>query len=137
MNFFIPLGDFAGIAVPLFVLAIAWTMILLEKRRRRRRLAAGLPLFGPAAPPEQAEGKGPVRHTLPLSREVVEHFRGMGPGWQARIDEVLKFHVRDSEDRARRPSAEAAEPAPEAAKARVAEERSGYEAGEGEGGGRD
>jgi uncharacterized protein (DUF4415 family) len=25
-----------------------------------------------------------------LSSEVVEHFRATGPGWQARIDEVLK-----------------------------------------------
>lgn len=131
MNFFIPLGDFAPVAIPLLVCTIAWTMILLEERRRRRRRAAGLPIFGPAVPAEQARAAGPVRQSLPLSREVVEHFRSMGPGWQARIDEVLKFHVRGEQDRARRPTDEAAE----GAKARVAEERSGYDPGEGESGG--
>jgi len=130
MNFSIPVGEHGPTIVALIVLAIGWTMILVEERRRRRRLAAGLPLFGPAVPAEQAEGTGPVRQSLPLSREVVEHFRAMGPGWQARIDEVLKFHVRDEEARTRRPAAEAPEPAAEA-KARVTEERSGYEAGEG------
>ena len=133
MNFFIPLGDFAPFAVPLLVLAIAWAIILREQRRRRRRAAAGLPVYGPAVRAEGAEGAdaaGAVRQPLALSREVVEHFRAMGPGWQARIDEVLKFHVRDAEDRARRQAAEA----PEGVEARVAEERSGYEAGEGESG---
>jgi BrnA antitoxin of type II toxin-antitoxin system len=129
MSWFIPLGEFAPVAVPLLVLAIAWTMILLEQRRRRRRAAAGLPIFGPAVRPEGAEGTegtGPVRQPVALSLEVVEHFRAMGPGWQARIDEVLKRHVREEEDRARRPAAGAAE----GAKARVAEERSDYDAGE-------
>ncbi|WP_348932556.1 BrnA antitoxin family protein [Aquabacter sp. CN5-332] len=28
-----------------------------------------------------------------LSPEVVEHFRSSGPGWQTRIDAVLKAHV--------------------------------------------
>jgi hypothetical protein len=130
MSWFIPLGDFAPVAVPLLVLAIAWTMILLEQRRRRRRAAAGLPIFGPAPSPEGAEGTGPVRQSLPLSREVVEHFRAMGPGWQARIDEVLKRHVREEEDPVRRPAAEATG----GAKARVAEERSDYDAGEGKAG---
>jgi len=135
MNFSIPVGEHGSTIVALIVLAIGWTMILFEKRRRRRRIAAGLPLFGPAVRPDEIESAGPVRQSLPLSREVVEHFRAMGPGWQARIDEVLKFHVRG--EAARRRGAETAEPveAPEAAKARVAEERSGYEPGEGEGAG--
>ena len=129
MNWYIPLGPFAPIAVPLLVLAIFATMILLEKRRRRRRAAAGLPIFGPAVRAEGMEGTGPVRQPLPLSREVVEYFRAMGPGWQARIDEVLKRHVREEEERARRRAAEAA-----GAKARVAEEREAFR-GEGEEGG--
>jgi BrnA antitoxin of type II toxin-antitoxin system len=131
VNFSIPVGEHGPTIIGLLVAAVFWTMILLEKRRRRRRAAAGLPIYGPAVPAEGVEGAGAVRQSLALSREVVEHFRAMGPGWQARIDEVLKFHVRDEEERARRAAAEPAE----AAKARVAEERSGYEAGTGEGGG--
>ena len=126
MNFFIPLGGFAPAAIPLLVLAIPWTMILIEMRRRRRA-AAGLPIFGPAVPPEGAEGTGPVRQSLPLSREVVEHFRATGPGWPARIDEVLKRHVRDEEERARRRVAEE-----RGARSAVAEYRAGYDGGEGE-----
>lgn len=36
-----------------------------------------------------------------LSPEVLEHFRTTGPGWQTRVDEVLKLHVAR---RARRPA---------------------------------
>jgi uncharacterized protein (DUF4415 family) len=28
-----------------------------------------------------------------FSREVIEHFRSTGPGWQARIDQVLRAHM--------------------------------------------
>jgi uncharacterized protein (DUF4415 family) len=62
-----------------------------------------------------------VQQSLRLSKAVLDHFRSTGPGWQARIDEVLRRHVEDARDRARR----------QAAKARVAEERSGYDAGDG------
>lgn len=31
---------------------------------------------------------------LRLDREVVEHFRATGPGWQSRINEVLVRHVK-------------------------------------------
>lgn len=127
MSVWIHTGEHGPTIIALLISAIGWAGIGLEKRRRRRRAAAGLPMFGPAERPEGAEGTGPVRQSLALSREVVEHFRSMGPGWQARIDEVLKFHVRDEEERARRQAAEA----PEATKARVAEERSGYEPGGG------
>ncbi len=37
----------------------------------------------PAARPKEAI-------KLRLSPEVVEHFRGTGPGWQTRINEILK-----------------------------------------------
>ena len=115
-------GEHGPAIIGLLVCAVGWAGIGLEQRRRRRRSAAGLPIFGPAVPPEGADGgTGPVRQPLALSGEVVEHFRSMGPGWQARIDEVLKRHVRDEEARARRGSAE-----PEATKARVAEEREAW-----------
>lgn len=37
---------------------------------------------------QKAPTKVPV--SLRLSPEVVEHFRSTGPGWQSRIDEILK-----------------------------------------------
>jgi uncharacterized protein (DUF4415 family) len=35
-----------------------------------------------------------VQQSLRLSREVLDHFRATGPGWQARIDDVLRRYVR-------------------------------------------
>ncbi|HEX8240823.1 MAG TPA: BrnA antitoxin family protein [Allosphingosinicella sp.] len=54
-----------------------------------------------------------VQQSLRLSKAVIDHFRATGPGWQARIDEVLRRHVANSaaEDRGER---------------RVAEERQDY-----------
>ena len=76
------------------------------------------------------QGSGPkVQQSLRLSPEVLEFFKAGGRGWQARIDEVLRRHVKMVIDMKRQVAeAEQAEP-------RVAEERSPYEAGEG--GGRD
>lgn len=37
-----------------------------------------------------------VRRVIPLSPEVLEHFRASEPGWQARINAVLREHVRDA-----------------------------------------
>jgi hypothetical protein len=74
-------------------------------------------------------GSGPkVQQSLRLSPEVIEHFRATGPGWQARIDEVLKRHV-TMVKQMRREVAEA-----KADSSRVAEERSAYDPGEGRGG---
>lgn len=72
-------------------------------------------------------GSGPkVQQSLRLSPEVLAFFRETGRGWQARIDEVLKRHVKMvSEMRRRVAEAEAA------AARRVAEEREPYR-GEGE-----
>lgn len=35
--------------------------------------------------------------TLRLSASVIEHFKNTGPGWQSRIDEVLRKAVSGSE----------------------------------------
>lgn len=46
------------------------------------------------------KGRGPQktpikkRITIRLSPEVVEHFRSIGKGWQAKMDDVLKRHVK-------------------------------------------
>ncbi len=42
--------------------------------------------------PQKAPTK--ERVGLRLDREVVEHFRATGPGWQSRINEVLARHVK-------------------------------------------
>ena len=42
-------------------------------------------------PPLGSEAK--VQQSLRLSKAVLDHFRATGPGWQARIDEVLRRHV--------------------------------------------
>lgn len=33
---------------------------------------------------------------LRLDRDVVEHFRATGPGWQSRINDILAAHVRSA-----------------------------------------
>ncbi|HLL31911.1 MAG TPA: BrnA antitoxin family protein [Allosphingosinicella sp.] len=43
-----------------------------------------------------------VQQSLRLSREVLDHFRATGRGWQARIDEVLRRHVEEATGAARR-----------------------------------
>lgn len=84
-------------------------------------------------------GSGPkLQQSLRLSPEVLDFFKGTGRGWQARIDEVLRRHVKAAQE-ARRVVAEARDARARAteaseADARVAEERSPYDAGE-EGGG--
>lgn len=59
-----------------------------------------------------------VQQSLRLSREVLDHFRATGPGWQARIDDVLRRHVAETEGKA--------------GERRVAEERSRYQPDGGE-----
>lgn len=66
-----------------------------------------------------------IQQSLRLSPEVLDYFRSTGPGWQARIDEVLRIHVRMAGEM-RRSVAEA-----RGAEARVAEEREAWR-GEGE-----
>jgi uncharacterized protein (DUF4415 family) len=56
-----------------------------------------------------------VQQSLRLSPEVLDHFRSTGPGWQARIDEVLKRHVAEEKGRMGR--------------RRVAQEREPYRGG--------
>lgn len=55
-----------------------------------------------------------VQQSLRLSPEVIEHFRADGPGWQTRIDEVLRSYVAERSG----------------AKAKVAEERGEYRMGD-------
>lgn len=79
----------------------AWTPDEIRARR-------GRPPLGEAAK---------VQQSLRLSREVLEHFRATGPGWQARIDDVLRRHVRETKAQGEQ---------------RVAEEREAYRGEDGE-----
>jgi uncharacterized protein (DUF4415 family) len=47
---------------------------------------------------QRGQQKAPVKERigLRLNAEVVEHFRKTGPGWQARINDVLAEHVKGS-----------------------------------------
>lgn len=38
-----------------------------------------------------------VSTTIRLSREVIDHFKGAGSGWQTRIDEALREWIRNRE----------------------------------------
>ena len=42
--------------------------------------------------PQKAPTKVPV--SLRLSREVVDHYKATGDGWQTRIDEALKAAIK-------------------------------------------
>lgn len=44
--------------------------------------------------PQKAPTKVPV--SIRLSPEVIDHFKGGGPGWQTRIDDTLKDAIRQS-----------------------------------------
>ena len=105
MNWSIPVGEFGPAVIGLLVVAFAWVMIFIENRRRR--LAAAAHQADNETGGMGPEGTGRVRQSLALSREVFDYFRATGPGWQARIDEVLRRHVRDEEERSRRRVAEA------------------------------
>jgi uncharacterized protein (DUF4415 family) len=61
-----------------------------------------------------------VQQSLRLSPEVIEHFRATGPGWQARIDEVLRRHVAERSRGAN---------AGRVAETKVAEEQAEYRTG--------
>jgi uncharacterized protein (DUF4415 family) len=108
MGIFIPMGEYGPAVIGLLVAAVIWVMIFVEKRRRR--LAAAARQAGEPESPRGPNGMASVRQSLPLSREVFEHFRATGPGWQARIDEVLRQHVRKEEERTQRRVAEARAP---------------------------
>ena len=49
---------------------------------------------------ERGRQKTPTKERigLRLDREVVDHFRKTGPGWQSRINEVLARHVSGNKD---------------------------------------
>jgi uncharacterized protein (DUF4415 family) len=66
-----------------------WTSADFARARPASELPEELRAFFPRTRGiQKAPTKIPV--SLRLSAEVVEHFRATGPGWQSRIDEILK-----------------------------------------------
>jgi uncharacterized protein (DUF4415 family) len=49
-------------------------------------------LSGRTRGPQRAAKKVPV--SIRLSPDVVEAFRSTGAGWQARVDEILRAHIK-------------------------------------------
>ena len=68
---------------------------------KHARLSDGATVLREATDTMARRGRPPkgtapkVQQSLRLSREVLDHFRETGPGWQARIDQVLLDFVRD------------------------------------------
>lgn len=68
-----------------------WTKKDFDRARGPEALAPDVLAAFPrtkARGPQKTPTKRPV--SLRLSREVVDHFKAAGPGWQTRIDEALK-----------------------------------------------
>jgi uncharacterized protein (DUF4415 family) len=66
-----------------------WTSVDFARARPASELPDELRAFFPRTRGiQKAPTKVPV--SLRLSPEVVEHFRATGPGWQSRIDKILK-----------------------------------------------
>jgi uncharacterized protein (DUF4415 family) len=70
-----------------------WTKDDFERAQPPQKVlpAHVLKAFPKTRGPQLAPKKVPV--SIRLSREVVERFKADGPGWQSRIDEVLKKAV--------------------------------------------
>ena len=75
----------------------------------RAQLAVGADILKEADPPlARGRGRPPKPESerkelvsLRLSREVVAWFRATGPGWQTRIDELLRREIRSRSETAR------------------------------------
>jgi uncharacterized protein (DUF4415 family) len=66
-----------------------WTNADFAKARPASELPAHIrAAFPRTRGPQKASKKVPV--SIRLSPEVIEHFKAGGPGWQGRIDEVLR-----------------------------------------------
>jgi uncharacterized protein (DUF4415 family) len=87
-------------------------------RKRKRTRVAKTSDRSPAEPPEAATAKrrpgrpphGTVKLTIRMDPEMIERFRATGPGWQARMNNVLvaaaldlEEHSEDDRERARTP----------------------------------
>lgn len=71
-----------------------WTKEMLARSRPASELPQEiLDAFPKTRGSQKTAKKVPV--SIRLSKEVVDHFRRQGPGWQTRIDEALKKAVNE------------------------------------------
>ena len=63
---------------------------------RARPFAEVFPDLSPSVRKGRGPNKSPTKKlvSLRLSREVIEHFKATGEGWQSRIDETLRKAVK-------------------------------------------
>jgi len=66
----------------------------IKKLRPARELFAelGIPMPSKGRPPQ---GAGKQQVTLRLDKDVLEHFKADGPGWQTRLNDTLAEVVRE------------------------------------------
>lgn len=68
---------------------LEWTLTMIQKARSAKEVFPGAPLPKPRGRGKQkAETK--VQTTIRLDRDVVDHFKREGHGWQSRINAVLR-----------------------------------------------
>jgi uncharacterized protein (DUF4415 family) len=64
--------------------------LIVTQANRRPRTRRGRP--------PKPEGERKVLVSLRLAPDIVEWFRATGPGWQSRIEELLRREVRSAAD---------------------------------------
>ena len=63
---------------------------------KARPFSEAFPDLGASIRKGRGPNKAPTKQlvSLRLSREVIDHFKSAGPGWQSRIDETLRKAVK-------------------------------------------
>lgn len=64
---------------------------MFRRARPAREVFPALDFPKPKRGPQKAPTK--VQTTIRLDRQVIEHFRATGPGWQSRLNETLRKAV--------------------------------------------
>jgi uncharacterized protein (DUF4415 family) len=69
-----------------------------KRMRPAREMFPGLDFPKPGRGPQKAPTK--VQTTIRLDRNVIDHFRSGGPGWQGRLNDALQEVVRKARKKA-------------------------------------
>jgi uncharacterized protein (DUF4415 family) len=65
-----------------------WTKDMFRRARPAREVFPNVDFPKPKRGPQKEPTK--VQTTVRLDRQVIDHFRAGGPGWQTRLNDVLK-----------------------------------------------
>jgi uncharacterized protein (DUF4415 family) len=65
-----------------------WTRAMFRKAKPAREVFAGRDLPAPKRGPQKSPTK--IQTTIRLDREIVEHFKKRGEGWQTRLNQALR-----------------------------------------------